>query len=746
MNKRARSEKIIRSFRNGRKPNRSGRPERVRGGKRLVFTAEPGYIRSSAGEIIGVDAWVELYDESGREIPIDPHRRIVNPPTVPRSGEDDPYEAFIEAVWDSVESAPYPRGWRTAGTVTTVFGDTADGRLEGQGATYTVARQGTGTIQIDTTGVTSATGQFFSSTYSCYQQFWSFDTSAITDTDEVTGVTLELYQTGQNLTGGNFTVEAREFDWGTSLTTADFRQGSTLASLPLLASIATSGMGTLNRYYAFTSTSAFLTASGLKTGSVRLLTTSSKQRTGTAPTDREFVQFATAEASGTTTDPKLTITHGDPNAVRFIGASHANSLNGVMPSNTQSGDMLIAIIQASQPPTGPTGWTKLGDDRTANGYTANVWYIVRGASNPDLSWANFGVNPSTDIVAYRNAGSAPHVWAQSSAGSSVAPSVTTTAASTVLVALHADYQAAASVPSGMTERTVSADFNRIADLAVPSTGATGTKTFGGTTPMGAWSIVLAQAGSSEDHSGGSSTSVSHTASGAGRASFSGSSSTSISVTSSAGGSVAFSAGSGTSATVSVSASGSPGPSSGSGTPVSVNVASAGSPGFLGGSDVTVEVVATGGGQASSDASGGSSSVVSVTVSGAGSAAFSNGSETSLTHVVTGSGSASAAGGSSVVVTHSVSGGGIVLVVDISIEIAPTVVIRRFELGTSKIGIESDDNRLSASSDDNRARELVTMASSSVRERVSVESTRLLTEIGEDRLGKSVDPSRVTRME
>lgn len=760
MDKQVRSEKIVSSFRNGRTLRRAGRLERVRNGKRLVFTSEPDYLQNSAGEIIGVDAWVELYDEYGNEIPIDPHRRIINPPTVPRSnitenvsgeltvleiGDEDPFEAFIEAVWDSVEETPYPEGWRTAGTVTTIYGDTSDGRLEGQGATYNVARQGTGTVAIDTTGTASATGQFFSSTYSCYQQYWAFDTSIIDDDDIVTGVSLELYQTGQNLAGGNFTVEARAFDWGATLTTADYRPGNTLSSYTLLASIATSGMGTLNRYYALTSTAAFLTVDGLKTGMVRLFTSSSKQRTGTTPTDREFVQFATANASGTTTDPKLVITHDTPGPIQFVGASHSDTLSGSLPPGTQEGDILLAVVQADRSPTGPTGWTKIGADRTANDFTANVWYIVRGASPPALNWGGGGSSPALDIVAYRGAATTPHVSAQSSAGSGVAPSVITSVPDAVLVCLNADYSGA-NPPSGMTDRTVNVTYNRIADLAVPTPGATGTKSFTGGDPIGTWSVVLAPAGDSEEHSGGSETSTSHTVGGSGRPGFSRGSTTSITVSSSAGGSPGLTGGSSTavvvveqgagsagmaggsvtSVTISSSGMGSAGFSGGSNSDVSISVSSEGSPGTQNGSDVSVTVTATGGGTSSTEASGGSTAVVLVDVSGSGSAAFS--------------------GGSGAVVETVSTGAGRRVIVDITVIVGPSKVLAHYEIGESRTSYIVGDNRLALSAGGNHLRERVQVDSSAVRERVSVGDNRQSVSVGENRLGMSVDPSRISRME
>lgn len=101
----------------------------VRGTQRLIFDKPPTPVKNKAGEVVGVEVWVRLF-QGATEIPIDPHRVIVNPPTVPRSnltyiddpsGEVDknglrvqkrvvglpnPEAALIEAIWDSVETTP----------------------------------------------------------------------------------------------------------------------------------------------------------------------------------------------------------------------------------------------------------------------------------------------------------------------------------------------------------------------------------------------------------------------------------------------------------------------------------------------------------------------------------------------------------------------------------------------------------------------------------------------------------------
>ena len=130
----------------------------VRGPLRLIFDRLPTLVRNKAGEVVGVEVMVRLF-RGVDEIPIDPHRVIINPPTVPRVnltyeegvldvatggfigtgrivaqksatkgrayrrivGAPDPEAALIEAVWGSVDRVPNAKGWRTKGTVTTVY-------------------------------------------------------------------------------------------------------------------------------------------------------------------------------------------------------------------------------------------------------------------------------------------------------------------------------------------------------------------------------------------------------------------------------------------------------------------------------------------------------------------------------------------------------------------------------------------------------------------------------------------------
>ncbi len=185
---------------------------------------------------------------------------------------------------------------------TIVYAGTADDTAGGGHATY---------ASVVATYVTNDgklwTGQLLDSgTYYIDQSFLAFDASSIADTDTVSDVLLELWG-NTNLSTTDFTVEVAAYDWGTSVTTGDFRTAAQLSALTVLATYATSGFST-GAYKAFTSTGSFPAAISL-TGETRLVAFSAENRTGSAPADYEEVVWTSANAVGTTNDPKLTITH-----------------------------------------------------------------------------------------------------------------------------------------------------------------------------------------------------------------------------------------------------------------------------------------------------------------------------------------------------------------------------------------------------------------------------------------------------
>lgn len=315
--------------------------EQERDGRRLVLSAPPGLVYDANGEPSGVDAWVRLF-EGGRELPVDPHRIFINPPTgvvvddrdgfdiatgkfVKPQSRQDPKAAFWNILWDSVTGTPNPRGWRTRGTVTTVYAGTTDGYISSTTVSddYPGARSGT-SLSADTTATTMRVGQLYINakfdTYTCYEAFLSFDTSSIADTDNVDAVALDMWLT-TDTSVTDFIVQARERDWGAGLTTADWVAGASLGGLTQMATLNSSGIGATGAYKTFTSDTAFLSATGLKTGTVYLLLCSKEQTDNSAPTTDEYLTFSSADNTGTTQDPKLTITHSAPTKAILPAAS-----------------------------------------------------------------------------------------------------------------------------------------------------------------------------------------------------------------------------------------------------------------------------------------------------------------------------------------------------------------------------------------------------------------------------------------
>lgn len=184
--------------------------------------------------------------------------------------------------------------------VATIFAGTSDGYLQSISTDYATARTG-GTLSVGATSGSLLVGQRkVSADYYVLEAFVQFVTSGIPGTP--TAVSLML---GEQSVFGAVTVEARLYDWSTSLTTADFQSGAVLDSLPLLATAS----GASGGWWTFTENgSAFVDNLNLS-GSTQLILTAARTRTGNAPTGNEYVTFASANQSGTNIDPKIEVTY-----------------------------------------------------------------------------------------------------------------------------------------------------------------------------------------------------------------------------------------------------------------------------------------------------------------------------------------------------------------------------------------------------------------------------------------------------
>lgn len=76
---------------------------------------------------------------------------------------------------------------------------------------------------------------FSGGNYIVYQGFLEFDTSAVLATDTVNSATLSVVPTLSGANADGVVYQARLFDFGASVTTADYRTPTQFAALPLLA-------------------------------------------------------------------------------------------------------------------------------------------------------------------------------------------------------------------------------------------------------------------------------------------------------------------------------------------------------------------------------------------------------------------------------------------------------------------------------------------------------------------------------
>lgn len=195
-------------------------------------------------------------------------------------------------------------------TVTTVFGNSGDGHVESVDSTYATARDGGGTLTAESEASELVVGQAFASPdYRVSQAFFVFNTSSVPGTDDVNQVVLSLWLT-QDDSGTDFTLQARNFQWGAiPLETTDFRSAADLVALPLVATLATSGIGTTGEYKAFAENGTLFQDNIVKAGITRFVIASNRQEAGSSPAGTEEIRFSAANVVGTTQDPKLVITH-----------------------------------------------------------------------------------------------------------------------------------------------------------------------------------------------------------------------------------------------------------------------------------------------------------------------------------------------------------------------------------------------------------------------------------------------------
>ena len=291
-------------------------------------------------------------------------------------------------------------------TTDTFFAGTSDGYIRCANATYATARSGGGTFVVDSSSTGGLpVGQLLQTgMYYVWETFLSFDTASIPDDAIIDSVSLELYGSAHSVTSSGFTIEARMYDWGASLTSADFIPGASLSALPLVASkvLTTDADWNLAGYNALTSESAFVDNIN-RTGLTSIVLDSSRLVAGSAPTGIEQVQAFSADHGGILTDgdPRLVVEyHLPPGSISFTP----------LPASGIPTAGVLNFITVSHDAIGSSIYNVTGHGLTwSHGYThpsgaMSLWVGI--GSNPDnsgMSWSYAAQSPTVLNVLHMEA-------------------------------------------------------------------------------------------------------------------------------------------------------------------------------------------------------------------------------------------------------------------------------------------------------------------------------------------------------
>ena len=281
--------------------------------------------------------------------------------------------------------------------VSTFYSSADDGTLRSQNATYLTARGGT-TVTVVNAGVGAnglAFGQQLSGgNYNLFESFLSFDTSALPDAAVITSAVLSLYvDTDASTT--DFITDARIFNWGATLSTADWVNGADLASYTKVATRNSSGVTTA-AYNAFTDVAMIPNVS--LTGVTYIMLSSARMDSATAPPDSEYLGASAQETAGTSADPKLVVTYHLPLPVGI--ASETDEALPITASYLKVG--LASETDSALAITANKAYAAMGiasETDTALAITVNRAYAAGLASETDTALPiTFTLTPQTPAI------------------------------------------------------------------------------------------------------------------------------------------------------------------------------------------------------------------------------------------------------------------------------------------------------------------------------------------------------------
>lgn len=255
------------------------------------------------------------------------------------------------------------------------FTPNVNGYVYAQNTVYATAQTGSNLIAASSNGTIFAGQQLSGGLYQPFEGLVSFDTSAIPDAATVLSATLTL--TSKNAANGSgYILQARLYDFGATIETADWVAGASLASKTLLAT-ASVLPASANLPVPFTSAAAFAANINV-TGSTRIVLCSDRQVASTAPTGLEFASFTDSTDANSAYRPTLTVT--------YTGAT-VDSVVKLVIGGTVSGTNLADAV---------TLWPSAISGYTSYGGASSLWGLTPTAAQVNAS--NFGVVFSATVA------------------------------------------------------------------------------------------------------------------------------------------------------------------------------------------------------------------------------------------------------------------------------------------------------------------------------------------------------------
>lgn len=202
-----------------------------------------------------------------------------------------------------------------------VYADVADRTLGSSNSSFATAVTGSG---LHADGASQAWHElgasFYTPTYYINEVFLPFDTSALPDTATIDSATLAIYgRTDDSST--DFDIEAGLYDWGASIGTEDWLDGSDTGGITVRAVRNTSGWTNAGYNSFSTGTMAAVIS---KTGVTKIALWPQRVRTGMSPANGQWVTFwAADEAESGERRPRLTIEYTEASSDTEVNAGLA---------------------------------------------------------------------------------------------------------------------------------------------------------------------------------------------------------------------------------------------------------------------------------------------------------------------------------------------------------------------------------------------------------------------------------------